>query len=206
MAARKPEFITFTGADDRTSVAWMKVLPREYPIEWGILFSPTRQGVDPRYPALPALLSFADAHLRMSAHLCGDYSRKIMGGQHVATPIDLIFFRRIQVNHAEPSARRILDFCNYWVPRGIAQARGKTFPPVDRLSAPNASIDWLFDPSGGRGVEQSTWPPHPGRLVDSAGGIGPHNPREGIEAITSPGSYWIDMESKVRTDEVFDLA
>ena len=47
---RKPEFITFTGADDHTDVRDMVALSKLYPIEWGILFSISRQGTDPRYP------------------------------------------------------------------------------------------------------------------------------------------------------------
>ena len=47
---RRPAFITFTGADELTDVDEMVALARQYPIEWGVLFSPKLTGADPRYP------------------------------------------------------------------------------------------------------------------------------------------------------------
>ena len=42
---RKPEFITFTGIDDRTDLVLADFLANRYPIEWGILFSQTNKGL-----------------------------------------------------------------------------------------------------------------------------------------------------------------
>ncbi|WP_454909583.1 hypothetical protein [Variovorax gossypii] len=44
-----PQFTTFTGADDDTCIDEMQALSRDYPVEFGILFSPTRQGSG-KYP------------------------------------------------------------------------------------------------------------------------------------------------------------
>ncbi len=41
---RKPEFITLTGLDDRTDLDAAIALSEKYPIEWGVLFSPSQQG------------------------------------------------------------------------------------------------------------------------------------------------------------------
>lgn len=196
----KPEFITFTGADEWTSIDGMRALSRQYPIEWGVLFSPKRQGVDPRYPGGEAQSRLLWSNLRLSAHLCGAYSDAIMAGQPILDiPVDLGYFRRIQVNHATPDPTRIVEFRKGWGPmRCIAQARGP-FPDDD-------SVDWLFDASGGRGVAPAAWPAHPGRLVGYAGGIGPDNVLSVLAAgVGSAAPYWIDMESGVRTDDRFDL-
>jgi hypothetical protein len=194
-----PKFITFTGADDRTSVEGMIALSRLYPIEWGILFSKSRQRVDPRYPGGEAVSRFAWSGLRLSAHLCGAYSRAIMAGtDDHRMPLDLGICRRIQINHDEPIAARIREFRKGWGPRCIAQTKGETFPR-------DTAIDWLFDRSGGAGYLPAGWPPYPGRLVGYAGGIGPDNVQDVIRAIGATGPYWIDMESKVRTDNWFDL-
>ena len=64
---------------------------------------------------------------------------------------------------------------------------------------------YLFDASGGRGLEPLEWPKH---LQDwtcgYAGGLGPGNLRRElprIAAAAGPFPYWIDMESKLRDDE-----
>lgn len=196
---RNPEFITFTGADDRTDVAGMGALADRFPIEWGILFSPSRQGVDNRYPGGEAQSRFAQSGLRLSAHLCGAYARAIMTGENLHVPIGLGIFKRIQINHVAPSVSAINAFRRGWGPRCIAQARGSEFPP-------DTSIDWLFDTSGGRGKEPESLPEYPGRLVGYAGGLGPDNVGSAIQRIGATGPYWIDMESRVRTDNWFDLS
>lgn len=198
---RAPEFITFTGADDHTDVGEMQALSKRYPIEWGILFSPSRQGIDPRYPGGDAQSRFLWSGLRLAAHLCGGHSRAIMEGQSLVPgiPVDLGYFKRIQINHGGPNPRRIEAFRKGWGPRCIAQTRAERFPR-------DTSLDWLFDASCGRGVTPAAWPPYPGRLVGYAGGIGPDNVASVIAQINASGPYWVDMESGVRTDNRFDLS
>ncbi|KGT73664.1 hypothetical protein MA20_42675 [Bradyrhizobium japonicum] len=199
----KPEFITFTGIDNWTELYDIHALSLKYPIEWGILFSPKRQGSDPRYPDGDALSRFMWSNLRLSAHLCGAYSDAIMEGRDLEKPpVDFFYFRRIQVNHAEPKPDRIIHFRNGWgKARGIAQTRANQFPA-------DTSVDWLFDRSGGRGETPTAWPAHPGgdRLVGYAGGISPEN-IHGVMSVLeqTTGRYWIDMESGVRTNDRFDI-
>ncbi|TAI67621.1 hypothetical protein [Bradyrhizobium sp. Leo170] len=200
----KPEFITFTGVDNWTSIDGMIALSSRYPIEWGVLFSPKRQGIDPRYPHHAGLSRIMWSGPRLSAHLCGEYSRRIMAGECIVDiiPADLGSFRRIQVNHADPEPTRIIEFRNGWGRmRCIAQTRGDEFPR-------DTSVDWLFDRSGGTGEAASSWPMHPGgdRLVGYAGGISPENIR-GVMSVLEQmrGRYWIDMESGVRTEDRFDI-
>ena len=47
---RLPEFVTFTGVDNRTDTNRLIALSHKYPIEWGILFSAANQGENNRYP------------------------------------------------------------------------------------------------------------------------------------------------------------
>ena len=70
-----------------------------------------------------------------------------MAGEDVLdVPADLGYFRRIQVNHADPIPARIIEFRSGWGRmRCIAQARGEEFPK-------DISVDWLCDASGGRGL------------------------------------------------------
>ncbi len=199
----KPEFITFTGADNWTDVDGMRALSKRYPIEWGILFSPKRQGNDPRYPDGQAMSRLIWSDLRLSAHLCGAYSESVMAGESIIDiPVDLGYFQRIQVNHAAPVPARIIQFRNGWGRmRCIAQSRTDAFPT-------DTSVDWLFDRSAGSGIVPTAWPPHPGgrRLLGYAGGIGPDTIASVMSALKQmTGPYWIDMESGVRTDDRFDL-
>lgn len=198
---RLPLFITFTGADDFTDVNAMKELSKHYPIEWGVLFSPKRQGVDPRYPGGDAQSRLLWSGLTLAAHLCGDHSRAIMENRKLDIPVDLAYFKRVQINHAAPMPSEIIKFRNGWAKfRCIAQCRSIVAFPKD------TSIDWLFDASGGRGLAPPGWPPYPGRIVGYAGGIGVENVLSVIEKIGASGPYWIDMESGVRTNNRFDVS
>jgi len=197
----RPSFITFTGLDAWTDLDRASALSRRYPIEWGVLLSEKRQGRDPRYPCdrtLSRILWRDD--LRKAGHLCGAYSDRIMESGGVGSiSLDLSYFHRVQVNHAAPNPSLIVLFRNGWGRfRCIAQSRGDRFPK-------NTAVDWLHDCSGGRGVAPDGWPAHPGRLVGYAGGIGPENVQDVITVIDAAGPYWIDMESRIRTDDRLDL-
>lgn len=101
-----PQFITFTGADRADLVPEMRELAKDYPIEWGILFSPARQGKSPRYPAGIDLFRIADGQLRLSAHLCGGHSRRVMLRQEVELPVSWDVFGRVPLQ-----VGWVVDFC-----------------------------------------------------------------------------------------------
>lgn len=195
----KPTFITFTGVDDHTDVDGMRALSDRYPIEWGVLFSPTRQGVDYRYPGADALRRVYQTQLRLAGHLCGEHARNVVAWQWPDVPAIFSRFSRMQINHAAPDVDAIEHFQDQTGVRCIAQTHGPEFPGFEK-------IHWLFDVSGGRGKEPEALPPYPGRKVGYAGGIGPDNVRSVIARINASGPYWIDMESGVRTNNWFDLS
>lgn len=200
---RAPDFITFTGVDERTSIGEMADLAQQYPIEWGVLFSQTRQGADNRYPDHDFIERLLATEMRFSAHLCGQYARFIMDGREISQPVRLDAFSRIQVNHPDPDPNRILKIKTQTGTiragvRRIGQCNREVFPQI-------TAVDWLFDKSGGTGVSPDFWPRHPGRRVGYAGGIGPDNVLAVLKAIGATGPYWIDMETKVRTSDRFDL-
>lgn len=200
----KPDHITFTGFDHSTSIEEMERLSEAYPIEWGVLFSKSRQGKELRYPAANAIRGLMQhnrrGRLRLAAHLCGEHARSIMAGDlPEGLPCNLDDFERIQVNHAEPAPLALAVFADLTNARVIAQWRTQDTP------VQQGPFDWLFDASAGRGVEPKEWPRHPGYWVGYAGGITPENVPEVIAKIAATKPYWIDMESGVRTDDVFDL-
>ena len=201
MIFRKPEFITFTGADDSTSQFEMAALAQKYPIEWGILLSEKHQGSG-RFPSRLKIAEFLRGdRLRLAAHLCGKYSRDVMMGLYVNAGEILGMFGRVQINHMTPNVGAIVDFNKWWKKDCVAQSTGATFPLDTRVS-------WLHDRSAGAGIVEMCWPRYPKRerLVGYAGGIGPENVLTALKAIDAQGPYWIDMEQRVRTDDRFDLA
>ena len=73
----KPDFITFTGVDGKTDPLALVELSDDYPLEWGVLFSPKRQGAEPRYPRLETVgWMVSELPVRWSAHLCGGDARQ----------------------------------------------------------------------------------------------------------------------------------
>jgi len=203
----KPEFITFTGADDQTDVSGMCALAADYPVEWGILFSPKRQGTG-RYPLTVG--RFTNMGLQLAAHLCGGDARDVIeNGESQWDELLENCFARAQINTADPKVQPALikEWADRLALRAILQCRGE-FPDV-------RAVDVLFDASGGRGIEPTSWPkPAIGRLNGYAGGLNPANVGNAVQKIAarfahgcSGATYWIDMESGVRDEhDRFDLA
>jgi hypothetical protein len=211
----KPKFVTFTGIDEKTNLGRVEFLSSKYPVEWGILFSSRNTGKYNRYPSLESVGRFLDRGLRLSAHICGNYSNQIL---ELEQAIDITYllnrnFYRVQINIAD----------------GKSDVRSEIFPErgarfADSIGAFKAIIqctskfpkskvvDWLFDVSGGSGVSPTSWE-NGAEGTDAfcgyAGGIGPNNAKQVVELIEKIQPeykpYWIDMESNVRTDEWLDL-
>ena len=78
----RPLHVTFTGLDAATSAHELLALSRDFPIEWGILFHPTREGSD-RYPSLTKIQSVLELDLKFSAHLCGGYLPRASAPFHI---------------------------------------------------------------------------------------------------------------------------
>jgi phosphoribosylanthranilate isomerase len=68
----------------------------------------------------------------------------------------------------------------------------------------------LYDKSGGVGVVPDKWPSAMAGIYSGyAGGLGPDNLGNELQAISEAageGRFWVDMETRIRTSRVFDLA
>ena len=222
-----PEFVTFTGLDQRTDMRVVDRIAAAYPTEWGVLFSGKRSGMEPRYPLLDVVEGFKDRGLRLAAHLCGNYARNALMGVGLDWLAEVLDgFDRVQVNYVpnaaivselrEPTAtglgwghwevQRLADHLGKQV---IVQHRSaKAWPPTANFTSVGKHyVKFLYDLSGGRGAAPAKWPQHPGgdTLVGYAGGLGPENVLEVLAKIGCDGPYWIDMEGNVRTEDWFDL-
>ncbi len=198
MTKSPPLFLTITGLDEKTDLHRVQLLSARYRIEWGVLFSPSRQGNEPRYPTLETISRFRALPVMMSGHLCGAHARNILNCEPV--DVDLDNFERIQVNCVKPDYAAIAKFAANRGVTAITQHRELTFPNA-------GDVALLYDCSGGRGDAPKAWPVHPGgdRVVGYAGGINPSNISDVLDAVDSSGYYWLDMESGVRTDDWLDL-
>jgi hypothetical protein len=197
----RPEFVTLTGADDRTDLGRMRELSRAYPIEWGILFSPERRG-GPRYPSLAFVSALRFVGFRLSAHVCGKYARDIIEHGHAFELESFIgsgIFQRVQINTSDPEVdpRKVGQWAQRLRLNAVLQCRNDDHFPV------STDVHWLFDRSGGNGLSPDKWPhtKDARRLVGYAGGIGPDNVSDVVQTIGAiEHSYWLDMETGVRDE------
>jgi len=202
----KPQFVTITGVDDRTDLGRLAALSAQYPVEWAVLYSPEAQGVHQRFPSQPTIDRLfalqAQAGMRLAAHLCGKHAKAVMRGEFDRTALEISPYGRIQVNHLKPKSEMLRDFA---VPGQtvIAQWRnGDSFPSDD------VGHQWLYDPSGGKGLSPTSWPLNPtDRIHGYAGGLGLWNIAAVARAVSqvSPSGFWLDLETGARTDDWLDL-
>jgi hypothetical protein len=199
----KPAFITFTGVDRADLLPGMHVLSKRFPIEWGVLIDP-EQGDRPLYPRQNERQVIQASALRLSAHVCGTAAKSIVEGGD--PELDLEGFSRVQINHSRDgsSELEVLNSCAFSARRHIRvalQCQGH-FPTDSR-------VDWLYDVSFGTGKTPSAWPPiisgQP--LCGYSGGLSPKTLHDVLPKfpVAQGIPFWIDMESGVRTDGLFDL-
>lgn len=213
--------VTITGADDSVEPKDLVALSERYPfVEWGILFSGKRQGT-PRYPSKlwQADLYNKTKGLRLSAHLCGRWVRDLVlkaepswWKEHNLLP-DI--FTRVQLNFHGEYHKAKLGFIQVLREHGkhdfIFQHDGVNDSLISTFThTPNLRSFPLFDRSGGAGISPGEWPKPIWSYCGYAGGLGPDNLKEELGRISEAVGdswIWIDMETKVRSDDdmTFDL-
>lgn len=207
---------TLTGVDEATDPARLAGLSSEFPlVEWGFLYSPTRQGQPGRYPSVDTLLrAFRElpSHVRVALHVCGQGVPNLIGGEPDITELVRAAGARggrIQLNFNQQRDQLDLARMGAWLDEhdGIAV--------ITQHNAANAAVHGaflahgnhavLFDASGGQGRSPEAWPePLPGTSCGYAGGLGPDNLRQELDLISAVAGgrvIWIDMEGKLRTPD-----
>lgn len=227
-------YLTLTGADDLVNQKELGKISKQFPfVEWAILFSDDREGTD-RYPTKQWREDFYKAvpECNRSAHLCGKEVLGRLVAQDAALLDELKEYQRIQLNfNATRLDPKLLEGLIKLVNSGICTNKsGKLINFITQFNQANESISYLFgqldghmisnhqvlfDGSGGLGKSPETWSaPLMDKLCGYAGGLGPDNLMAELTKIKkqveeSGGIIdfhtWIDMESKIRTDDKFDL-
>lgn len=207
--------VAITGPDDAVDIADLNAMGAEFPyVEWALLCEPEAAGTAraPSFEWIDEFMREAKGH--RAVHLCTtaliDFSNAAEKFRRIVEGFD-----RIQLNfkYRETGNRLNLE--------GLV-AQVKSFPDktfifqyggeyVKFLPAFKTckNMALLFDASAGSGTLPGSWPaPVEGYSCGYAGGLNPDNVAAQIQAIAkaAPGyTTWIDMESGVRTNDVFDL-
>lgn len=205
---------TLTGADERTDAEQLERLSKRFPfVEWGFLYSPTRQGQPGRYPSIEHLkdtLRSLPAAIHVALHVCGDGVPNLLsGGSTERGLLDLVATRggRIQLNFNQ--TRRPLDLEvlakllaahpeTVFITQHNAANHG-VWTALGERGLPNHAV--LFDGSGGRGIPCSEWPLPLPIPCGYAGGLGPANidaELKRIARVVEGRPTWIDMEGRLR--------
>ena len=226
--------ITFTGVDDHTDLVRLAAVARTYPDfigEFGVLVgSASWKHPGGIFPTIQMVEDLRDLGrilgFKTALHLCGDPARNLMKDltedQDPKLSLDVYRlsrgFSRVQINlhggswnpgRIEVNAKRVDVIMPFLGGKSvILQHRGDwdSVPPIK-----SARVEYLFDRSEGRGeTDFDSWPALPklGTLkrVGYAGGIGPDNiDRAAAFAERAEVPVWLDMESRVRTNGLFDL-
>lgn len=220
------KYISITGADDAVDPSHLVALSHEFPAaEWAILLLPSRAGT-PRFPKIDWIKSFAqqaaacNADMQAAAcntamHLCGDALLGFIAGD--AAILDAMQgFSRIQLNlkfgdvegqyDENALLKRVADNPRWQFIIQYAKDKQGLLPLLKDI--PNHAV--LFDESAGRGISPDSWDaPLAGHFCGYAGGLRPDNVAQNLDVIAKVAAgqeTWIDMETGVRTDDVFDLA
>lgn len=219
---------TLTGVDQWTDLDRLSWLSRRYTFaEWGVLYSPGRQGLENRYPSI----SGCDWGVRlremrwckMALHVCGVGVNEVLGARTHWLEEWLTGFGRVQLNlrgdrfSGEMIAEGVRKI-RQGAPerRVIVQLNDLNRPICEELNGVEG-VEFLWDSSGGRGVKPHGWAiwgdgAHSKvsqSLWGYAGGLGPENvaselPEIGFASGGRP--FWIDMEQKLRDqNDRFDL-
>lgn len=224
----KLQACTLTGVDEWTDFERMGRLSQRYPfVEWGVLYSPGRQGQENRYPVMsgPRWAHLrASRRCRLALHVCGVGVSEVIGASPYWLETWLSGIGRVQLNlrgdrfaaadvvaavrklRAADPARRVIVQLNSVNRELCEELNGVT------------GLEMLWDGSGGRGVLAKSWaqwgdPAHASVSQSPwgyAGGFGPKNLSEELPKIIKAAGgrpFWIDMEQNLRNEEdCFDLA
>lgn len=211
--------ISLVGIDKNTDILELQRLQEiDSRIEFGVIMSKNWQENGNRYWDPKDLPKLRGKGLNLSLHLCGSAARAAIHNDWSLTE-DLLdenfaLFNRVQLNIASNGLNpKNLDLS---LPADVKEIVIQQKAAYDCalfynwfLKHPeDKSITVLLDGSGGLGIETEIIPLINAPKVGYAGGFGPEN----VYSKTSDlllsrivKDFWIDMESKLRTNDWFDI-
>lgn len=214
--------VTFTGIDSWTDLQRLTHLSQQYPYaEFGLLVSKDWRQNGNRFPNPNIMWNLANQWSQqpfsLSLHICGELAMEAAKGdwsydtfsEAMNAPELITIFERVQLNvNSKPLFDELHRFRKGRIEL-IVQMRSASICKQFLEGGSPEGMSYLIDSSGGRGIDT------PIEVVDApdihigyAGGIGPENVKEKLQYLLqypSDGEFWIDMESRVRTEDRFDL-
>jgi len=205
------KFITFTGVDIKTDISRVNRLSERYNVEWGVLYSPSKKD-DNRYSSYETVSELVNKIHKPALHLCGKAIN-----QFIDIEVNLQFLlremfindNRVQLNTNLSSLSKtklnlLINNIESSANKFILQFNENN---KDYINLFPENVDILYDASGGNGLEINEYlPPMSNRFCGYAGGLGVDNIKEAVtKADKVSNNYWLDMESKIRTDGYLDL-
>jgi hypothetical protein len=205
---------TLTGVDEKTSFDWIRSVSAIHPFaEFAILYSMTPDDKDDRYPTREFIERFADAMegtgVRTALHICGRAVAAFVAGDEDVRAL-AARFGRVQINFNAARSPFTVEDLALAIASVDHPVITQHFPSNAVVSAfvtaPNHHV--LFDASGGNGRRGEGWPDRvAGKYIGYAGGFGPDTIKVdtmGAELHAHGEDYWIDMESRIRSDGWLD--
>jgi phosphoribosylanthranilate isomerase len=225
------KLVSFVGVDEKTDFSELEKISNAFAglgfVEWSVLYSDSKSvGNYVRYPSYKFCKDFlersaATNYVHSSLHLCGSVIERYLKQEKDVMEL-CEKAHRIQLNtniRDFPSYEKLTnDLMNVMSVRGhnIVLQENKTkrnFNLSFLKTIPKSlysQVSLLHDGSGGFGREITQIDtPSPNFFTGYAGGINPENVAKIVNLIenTNPNDtrYYIDMESGVRTDNIFSL-
>lgn len=215
------DLISFVGIDTNTKLEDISNFSSDITCEWSVLFSDSKSLTNHiRYPSYNFCKEFLEwgqkKGLNTSLHLCGDVIQRYFNqDKDVMELSDLAC--RIQLNlniKSFPDYDKLSDdVISMITNRGhtlILQQNKTKEKFMSKLLAKTDLVHVLHDGSGGFGREiTEVVPPEGNCFTGYAGGIKPENVVRIVNLIENNNpnkkDYYIDMESGIRTDNIFSV-
>lgn len=214
----KLKHISLIGIDEKTDLKELQILQDKYPlVEFGVIMSKNWKDNGNRYYNPDNLEKLKDKNLNLSLHLCGSLARSAILNNWNPTLLfleeNINLFKRAQLNistNKKNPENLILD-----IPKPleevIIQQKGidgaKMFLDYYQKTK-DKKVSILLDSSGGLGIDTPLIPLDIECKVGYAGGFGPDNILEKTRLLLNSEKthdFWVDMESKIRTNDWFDI-
>lgn len=213
------KYVTFTGIDNWTNLDALERIQQQYPYaEFGVLASYHGGVNEPRFPDNFVYDNLKGRKLNLSLHLCGSLAVKAVHTNFEAAKEFLgeerfNMFKRVQINmHLNKVPREELM---------ALTLHGNLEQIIIQMHTPylcrqyfahgyhNDCLSYLLDSSGGAGIDTPIdIITQKGEMLGYAGGIGVSNVWNKLKCLLNHkdnSDFWIDMETRVRTNEKFDL-
>lgn len=214
----KLKHISLIGIDEKTNLNELQILQDKYPlVEFGVIMSKNWKDNGNRYYNPDNLEKLKNKNLNLSLHLCGSLARSAILNDWNPTLLflkeNINLFKRAQLNistNKKNPENLILD-----IPKPlkevIIQQKGidgaKMFLDYYQKTK-DKKVSILLDSSGGLGIDTPLIPLDIECKVGYAGGFGPDNILEKTRLLLNSEKthdFWVDMESKIRTNDWFDI-